>query len=97
VQAQDVAEKAFPFTEDLLANSQRTFYALDMAHPGQYPTPDPDANLHRPGLDVAERDGTLAPVGSVYSSENDAVYDGINRPGPRLVTRRPSTTTRRSS
>jgi hypothetical protein len=76
----------FPTTQDLLANSQRNFYALDMAHPERYPTCDPDATLLTYGLDVAERDGTLAPIGSVYSSENDAVYDGINRPGPRLVT-----------
>jgi hypothetical protein len=25
-------------------------------------------------------------VGSVYSPENDAIYDGIHRPGPRVVT-----------
>ncbi len=73
-------------TEDLLSNSQRNFYALDMSHPERYPTLDADANLLMHGLDVAERDGTLAPLGSVYSPENDAVYDGINRPGPRLVT-----------
>jgi len=35
---------------------------------------------------VAERDGTLAFVGSTYSRENDAIYDGISRPGPRVVT-----------
>jgi hypothetical protein len=35
---------------------------------------------------VAETDGTLAPVGSVYSPENDAVYDGIHRSGTRLIT-----------
>jgi hypothetical protein len=37
------------------------------------------------GLDVAESDGTLAPLGATYSPENDAVYDGISRPGVRLV------------
>jgi hypothetical protein len=36
-------------------------------------------------LDQAERDGTLAWVGSVYSPENDAVYDGLSRPGARFV------------
>ena len=35
---------------------------------------------------MAESDGTLAPVGSVYSAENDRIYDGIFRSGPRLVT-----------
>ena len=37
------------------------------------------------GLEVAEADGTLAAVGSTYSPENDAIYDGISRPGVRLV------------
>jgi hypothetical protein len=35
---------------------------------------------------VAEKDGSLAPIGSVYSAENDRVYDGVDRPGARLVT-----------
>jgi hypothetical protein len=34
----------------------------------------------------AEKDGTLAAVASTYSPENDAVYDGMSRPGPRIVT-----------
>lgn len=76
----------YPTTTDLLANSQREFYALDVSHPGVYPTPDANANLVKAGLDVAESDGTLAPIGSVYSPENDIVYDGVFRDGPRLVT-----------
>ncbi len=76
----------FPTTKDLLANSQRQFIALDIRHPDVYPTPDANANLVMPNLDVAEADGTLAPIGSVYSAENDVVYDGVFRDGPRLVT-----------
>jgi hypothetical protein len=38
------------------------------------------------GLDAAEADGTLAAVGSTYSPENDVLYDGISRPGVRVVT-----------
>jgi hypothetical protein len=37
-------------------------------------------------LDVAERDWTLHCVGSTYSPENDAIYDGIARSGIRVVT-----------
>ena len=65
---------------------QGEFYALDVAHPEVYPTPDAQANLMKPGLDVAEADGTLEPIGSVYSPENDVVHDGVHRNGPRLVT-----------
>ena len=71
---------------EVLESSQRDFYAL--------PLYDPDADLDlRPGGDLelfdladAEHDGTLAAVGSTYSPENDAVYNGISRAGVRLVT-----------
>jgi hypothetical protein len=35
---------------------------------------------------VAETDGALEAMGSTYSPENDAIYDGLSRPGPRIVT-----------
>ena len=34
----------------------------------------------------AEADGTLHWVASTYSRDNDAIYDGLSRPGPRVVT-----------
>ena len=43
------------------------------------------AELARYDLQVAERDGMLHLVGSTYSPENDAIYDGISRRGVRLV------------
>jgi CheY-like chemotaxis protein len=76
----------FATIKDLLENSQRHFYAVDTGRPEVYPTPDANANIAEFGLDVAEEDGTLAPIGSVYSPDNDAVYDGLSRPGTRLVT-----------
>src|SRR4029077_15374035 len=36
--------------------------------------------------DAAEADGTLSLVGSTYSRENEAVYDGLARRGSRVVT-----------
>ncbi len=41
--------------------------------------------MRRFGLETAEEDGTLNAVGSTYSHENNAVYDGISRTGTRLV------------
>jgi hypothetical protein len=38
------------------------------------------------GLDVAEADGTLRRLASTYVRDHDMVYDGLARPGPRLVT-----------
>lgn len=34
----------------------------------------------------AEADGRLHYVASTYSRDNDAIYDGLSRPGPRVVT-----------
>jgi hypothetical protein len=72
--------------EGMLENAQREFWAL---HLGEKP-PDggwtSDGPLVRLSLRDAEGDGTLAPVASTYSAENDAVYDGIGRQGVRLVT-----------
>ena len=75
----------FSSVDDVLKNSQRTFYGLQL-HDGS--APDDEASrfeLQQFGLDVAEQDGSLAFLGSTYSPENDAVYDGISRPGVRLV------------
>jgi hypothetical protein len=41
--------------------------------------------LQRYGLQVAEQDGTLSYLGSTYSPENEAVYDGLSRAGVRLI------------
>src|SRR6202521_3245681 len=67
----------------ILANSQTEFWALSLngiseGRPG---------HLHetRFGLDAAEADGTLPAVGSTYSVDNQAVYDGVSRPGVRIV------------
>jgi len=72
--------------KDTLHNSQREFYAVDTSNPDIYPRAKEDFNLAILDLDDAERHGTLEPIGSVYSAENDAIYDGIWRPGARLVT-----------
>jgi hypothetical protein len=73
----------FSSVEDILANSQTEFWALDLdgipqGRPG---------HLHelRFGLDAAEADGTLPAVGSTYSEDNEAIYDGVSRPGIRIV------------
>ena len=75
----------FSSVEDILANTQTEFCALELdglpheAGPGHL-------REMRFGLDVAENDGTLHAVGSTYSADNHAVYDGLSRPGSRIVT-----------
>ncbi len=69
----------FSTVSDMLANSQREFVALDME--GQVG----EMAERRYPLDAAETDGTLGPLASTYSRENDAVYDGTSQEGVRLV------------
>jgi DNA-binding NarL/FixJ family response regulator len=78
----------FSSTKDYLSNAQREFYALDLSKPAPVASPSdqPDENLALLGLDVAEEHGTLLPVASVYSPENDRIYEGLGRQGVRLVT-----------
>lgn len=64
--------------EEALEGTQRAFWAIPMS--GEFDREE----LY--GLEVAEADGTLAAVGSTWSAENDAIYDGLARQGTRLVT-----------
>lgn len=68
---------------EALKTTQREFWALRLDGNG-----DRDLSMREEafGLDAAEADGTLAAAGSTYSRENDAIYDSLSRPGPRLVT-----------
>lgn len=70
---------------DWLKRSQREFLAVDVSREGADPEADESYNVVTLDLDDAERHGTLAAVGSTYSAENGVIYDGIGRPGPRIV------------
>jgi CheY-like chemotaxis protein len=73
----------FSSVEDILANTQSEFCALELDGVSQGPLRLREAHF---GLSVAEADGTLDAVGSTYSADNHAVYDGLSRPGARIVT-----------
>jgi hypothetical protein len=68
--------------KDAFDASQREFWALPLAGDGQLESMREEAF----GLAVAEADGTLAAVASTWSRDNDMLYDGLGRPGVRLVT-----------
>jgi CheY-like chemotaxis protein len=76
----------FSTADDVVKNSQRGFWALELQHDGGAPGGTETMRETRFDLRAAEADGTLHAVGSTYSPENEAVYDGIARPGTRLVT-----------
>jgi CheY-like chemotaxis protein len=74
-------------SKETLKNAQQEFYALDLngklAH---HPESIEDPLVKKYNLCDSEKDGTLFTVGSTYSPENDAVFDGISREGLRVVT-----------
>jgi len=78
----------FSSPETYLENAQREFYALDMTKPAPVREPllEADSNLALLDLETAMEHDTLAPVGSVYSPQNDRVYEGVYREGVKLVT-----------
>ncbi len=71
--------------QDLVHYSQREFWALDLGLDTGVIDAPADSRLLHLGLAHAEEHGTLHTVGSTYSRENDAVYDGLSRHGVRLV------------
>jgi hypothetical protein len=72
--------------EKYLNQSQRTFYAVDMAHPDGGGEREGMRGLVQLDLDLAQLHGTLAPLASVWCRENQAFYDGLYRPGLPAVT-----------
>jgi hypothetical protein len=75
----------FTSIKETFAFSQREFYAVAMRHAASIAFLEEDQYLVKYGLDKAEADGVLEYLASTYSKENDAVYDGISFPGPRIV------------
>ncbi len=75
----------FSSVKDILRNSQREFYALALRESSGSAPSHEAFELRQFGLEAAESDGALVWVGSTYSPENHAVYDGLSRSGVRLV------------
>jgi len=75
----------FSSVKDMLENSQREFWALDLSQGHLGMDPDHDMREERYPLAAAEQDDALGLIASTYSPENGAVYDGISRYGVRLV------------
>jgi hypothetical protein len=72
--------------DEIVAGAQREFWALDLDPARGSGVPEPSLRETRYGLGTAEEDGTLLALGSTYSAENGAIYDGLSRAGARLVT-----------
>jgi len=72
--------------DDMLDNSQKEFFAIDMSDPSVFPEPGGEKGLIKLLASQAEKDGTLFPLCSTYSPDNDRVYTGSSRKGIRIIT-----------
>lgn len=74
-------------TPDTIQNAQQDFYALNF-NSKMYTGKNiiPNNLVENYPLSTSEKDNTLNLIGSTYSPENNAVFDGISRQGKRVVT-----------
>ncbi len=79
-------QMSFTSPAEILENAQTEFFALKLDDPSSRPDTESELVLELYPMATALKDGTLHNVGSTYSAENDAVYDGIGRKGVPLVT-----------
>ncbi|NOY06983.1 MAG: histidine kinase, partial [Chlorobi bacterium] len=75
----------FSSARDYFHCSQVQFYALDLESDFSDALPHEDQHLVQLGIADAEKHGTLTHIASTYSAENDMLYEGISRPGPRVI------------
>jgi CheY-like chemotaxis protein len=77
----------FGSATDMLRGTQKTLTALDLTQSViDFDRAEPVEPLITLSLSDAERHGTLTHAASVFSPDDDRVYDGLGRSGPRLVT-----------
>jgi CheY-like chemotaxis protein len=76
----------FYSVEETLNNSQKGFYALQLDESTDFGNVAQDMLIKKCAFDDAEKDGSLNFVGSTYSADNDAIYDGLSRKGTRVIT-----------
>ena len=70
---------------EYLTRSQTQFYALDLSRPNVNFFDHTHYSLGLYDLPVAEFDGTLGLIGSVYVAAEDQIRDTLNASGPRLI------------
>jgi len=71
---------------DLVRDSQKEFYAIDMDHT-QFDLKNggESAAIRKMKISFAEKDGVLQHCASVYDYENDCLNPGIDTPGLRVI------------
>lgn len=71
--------------KDLIKGSQTHFYAVNLAKPHVDFRQGEDAGLVSLEINVAEKQGTLKHLASVYQPNNDRIVPGLDEYGPRII------------
>jgi len=72
--------------QDLVRNSQKEFYAIDMSQTQiDLKNNGENAAIRKMKISFAEKDGVLQHCASVYDYENDSLNPGIDSPGLRVI------------
>lgn len=71
--------------DDLLAQAQREFWAINMGPPLEYNPIKENEHIMRFLLQDAEKDGVLRFIASTYRAQDDKIVYGIAENGPRVV------------
>jgi hypothetical protein len=71
--------------KDQYKNSQVNFLAVDLARTEPNLLDGDMAGLESLDISVAEQHGTLRHCASVFSADNNTIYPGISKSGPRIV------------
>jgi hypothetical protein len=72
--------------EMAIRNTQKDFYALDLNSGSFVPSTDDGVNILKLGIKDAGNDNVMKYIASVYDQNNHMLYDGIGRPGKRIIT-----------
>ena len=72
--------------EMVLRDTQKEFYAIDLAHSSFVPSVDDGMNLHKLKFKEAEKDASFPYAASTYDMENHMIRDGVTGPGKRVIT-----------
>lgn len=76
----------FATPKSMLDATQRSFFAVDTDHDFADEYFDVAANLREFPLDVAQSDGSLSQLGSVYVANEQRLREDLSLAGPRVVT-----------
>lgn len=68
-----------------IRETQKIFYALDLNKNSFVPSTDDGVNLLKINIKDADNDNAFRYLGSTFDLNNHMLYDGISRPGKRIV------------